>query len=99
MLPPITIARSLPVCPTLAIAVFVMRVCLPLFLSLQSILQFATNRLHNRETKHPHRWLIPEMRVKNFFLARKDLEYFLALSIVALKFFTATTYYTSELAL
>src|SRR6266481_4403209 len=33
MLPPITIARSLPVCPTLAVTVFVMRVCLLFLLS------------------------------------------------------------------
>jgi len=95
MLPPITIARSLPVCPTRAIAVFVMRVCLPLFVSLQSIRQFATNRLHTRETKHAHRWLIPEMRVKKFFLARKDWEYFRGRSVVELKFFSASTYDTA----
>src|SRR5580692_867459 len=75
MLPPITIARSLPVCATPALTVFVMRVCL-LLLSLQSVRKFATNFLHTHETKHAPRWLIPEMWEKKFLRLSKDWEYF-----------------------
>src|SRR5215469_3150216 len=85
MLPPITIARSLPVCPTPATTVSVMCVS-PSFCDLRSACRCLTNHSHTHETKHALGLLIPEMCVKSLCRCQKDREYFPGCSVVELNF-------------